>query len=198
MCGVESGVQIIPFRGEYYDLLEHRRGLVKDLIYPVPDARYPFLGCTSRGRRMGRSRRGRMRCSRLRGTDTHETSCRRRIWGAARVSGILEDGAAALADGRDGNASFDQRGGVCAGTPETDPEIRAEDVTPGRAGIRAQALDENGKLLDDFRLVEGEGMLHVLNAPSPAATASLAIGRSLADSAARVFRPSPRVAALAR
>src|SRR6516164_5654054 len=61
------------------------------------------------------------------------------------------------------------------------PEIRAEDVTAGRAGIRARALDGTGKLLDDFRLVEGEGMLHVLNAPSPAATASLAIGAALAD-----------------
>jgi L-2-hydroxyglutarate oxidase len=68
------------------------------------------------------------------------------------------------------------------------PAVTAADLEPGRAGVRAQAVDADGKLADDFRLVEGEAMLHVLNAPSPAATASIAIGDYLATAAERTFR----------
>jgi L-2-hydroxyglutarate oxidase len=67
------------------------------------------------------------------------------------------------------------------------PEVRAEDLEPGRAGVRAQAVERSGALVDDFRFAEGPGMLHVLNAPSPAATASLAIGREIAEKADRIF-----------
>ena len=63
------------------------------------------------------------------------------------------------------------------------PELRMEDIRPGGAGVRAQAVDPSGKLVDDFRIVEGEGTIHVLNAPSPAATASLSIGRQIAGMA---------------
>jgi L-2-hydroxyglutarate oxidase LhgO len=68
------------------------------------------------------------------------------------------------------------------------PEVQSEDLVPGRAGVRAQAVEPSGALVDDFRIIEQSGMLHVLNAPSPAATASLAIGKHIASAATRVFR----------
>ena len=74
------------------------------------------------------------------------------------------------------------------------PAVTAADLEPGRAGVRSQAVDADGKLVDDFRLVEGEAMLHVLNAPSPAATASIAIGEYLAAAAERTFRAPSRMA----
>jgi L-2-hydroxyglutarate oxidase len=74
------------------------------------------------------------------------------------------------------------------------PSIQAADVVPGRAGVRAQAVDAEGRLADDFRLVEAEAMLHVLNAPSPAATSSIAIGEHLASAAERMFRARPTAA----
>jgi L-2-hydroxyglutarate oxidase len=76
------------------------------------------------------------------------------------------------------------------------PELRPEDVQPGRAGVRAQAVDPQGRLIDDFRIVEAENMIHVLNAPSPAATASLSIGRHVAALAGRQFGLAARVPSL--
>ncbi len=193
MCGVESGVQIIPFRGEYYDLLPHRRGLVKDLIYPVPDARYPFLGVHFTRATDGTveagpnavlafARHGYTRDI-VSPEDMGELLKFPGFWKMAKQHwrmGVMEM-----------HRSVSEAAFVKA-LQKLIPELCSEDVTPGRAGIRAQALDESGKLLDDFRLVDGPGMLHVLNAPSPAATASLAIGRVLAESASRVFRGSAR------
>jgi L-2-hydroxyglutarate oxidase len=72
------------------------------------------------------------------------------------------------------------------------PELQGEDVRPGGAGVRAQAVDREGRLLDDFCLVDGDGMIHVLNAPSPAATASISIGRYIADHAAELFTINAR------
>jgi (S)-2-hydroxyglutarate dehydrogenase len=189
MCGLETGIQIIPFRGEYYDLLPHRRHLVKHLVYPVPDARYPFLGvhftrATDNTVEAGPNavlafaRDGYTRDI-VSPEDLGRLLSFPGFWAMARRHwrmGIMEM-----------RRSLSEASFVRA-LQKLVPEIRSEDVTPGRAGIRAQALDVNGNLLDDFRLAEGPGMLHVLNAPSPAATASLAIGKSLADAAGRVFR----------
>jgi L-2-hydroxyglutarate oxidase len=189
MCGAETDVQIIPFRGEYYDLLPHRRGLVKDLIYPVPDARYPFLGVHFTRATDGMveagpnavlafARNGYTRDI-VSPEDMGQLLSFPGFWKMSRQHwrmGVMEM-----------RRSLSEAAFVKA-LQKLIPEIRSEDVTPGRAGIRAQALDINGKLLDDFRLAEGPGMLHVLNAPSPAATASLAIGKSLAETAQRVFR----------
>jgi L-2-hydroxyglutarate oxidase len=189
MCGTETDVQIIPFRGEYYDLLPHRRGLVKHLIYPVPDARYPFLGVHFTRATDGTveagpnavlafARDGYTRDI-ISPEDMGELLGFPGFWKMARQHwrmGVMEM-----------RRSLSESAFVRA-LQKLIPEIRSEDVTPGRAGIRAQALDAKGKLLDDFRLVEGPGMLHVLNAPSPAATASIAIGESLAERAERVFR----------
>lgn len=189
MCGMETDVQIIPFRGEYYDLLPHRRSLVKHLIYPVPDPRYPFLGVHFTRATDGTveagpnavlafARNGYTRDD-VSPEDMGQLLGFPGFWKMARQHwrmGVMEM-----------HRSLSEAAFVKA-LQKLIPEIRSEDVTPGRAGIRAQALDSTGKLLDDFRLVEGPRMLHVLNAPSPAATASIAIGQKLAAAAERVFR----------
>jgi (S)-2-hydroxyglutarate dehydrogenase len=195
MCGLTPGIAIIPFRGEYYDLIESRRGLCKNLIYPVPDARYPFLGVHFTRAVSGKVEAG----------PNAVLAFKREGYQLSDFS--LEDSLSLL-----GYLGFWKMAGQHWKTGISEmyrslskaafvrslqaliPEITAADLEPGRAGVRAQAVDADGKLADDFRLVEGEAMLHVLNAPSPAATASIAIGEHLAAAAERTFRAPRRMA----
>jgi L-2-hydroxyglutarate oxidase len=192
MCGVEPDVRIIPFRGEYYDLVESRRGLCRHLIYPVPDARFPFLGVHFTRAVDGTVEAGPNAVLAL---ARHGYS-----WG--RVSpgdigamlGFQGFWRMAARHWRTGLMEVRRslsRAAFLAALRRLVPEIGAADVTPGRAGVRAQAVGRDGALVDDFRVIEGEGMVHVLNAPSPAATASISIGREIAARAARVFRGAP-------
>lgn len=193
LCGIATDVHIIPFRGEYYLVAPTRRGLVKNLIYPVPDPAFPFLGVhftrmIAGGLEAGpnavlafkREGYGRFSFS-LR--DTLEMfmfagfrNLARRYW---RV-GMQEY-----------RRSFSRKMFV-RDLRRLVPELQGEDVRPGGAGVRAQAVDREGRLLDDFCLVDGDGMIHVLNAPSPAATASISIGRTIADHAAELFTLNAR------
>jgi (S)-2-hydroxyglutarate dehydrogenase len=188
ICGVDPGVRIIPFRGEYYELIPEKRDLVRNLIYPVPDPRFPFLGVhftrmIDGGREAGPNavlalkREGYSRLSfSLR--DTVGTISTLAFWRMA--TRFWRVGLGEL------RRSWDKEAFVRA-LQRLIPEIQADDLTPGGAGVRAQALDEQGRLLDDFRLVEADRMLHVLNAPSPAATASISIGGELASLAGSNF-----------
>jgi (S)-2-hydroxyglutarate dehydrogenase len=188
ICGVDPGVRIIPFRGEYYELTPEKRDLVRNLIYPVPDPRFPFLGVhftrmIDGGREAGpnavlalkREGYGRLSFS-LR--DTVGTISTLAFWRMA--TRFWRVGLGEL------YRSWNKEASVRA-LQHLIPEIQSEDLVPGGAGVRAQALDEQGRLLDDFRLVEADRMLHVLNAPSPAATASISIGGELASLAGSNF-----------
>jgi L-2-hydroxyglutarate oxidase len=189
MCGLRPGIAIIPFRGEYYDLVPESRGLCKNLIYPVPDARYPFLGVHFTRAVSGKVEAG----------PNAVLAFRRE--GYQKSSFSLGDSAALIGYGGfwkmarqhwktgfgEMHRSFSKAAFVRS-LQALIPAVTAADLEPGRAGVRAQAVDADGKLADDFRLVEGEAMLHVLNAPSPAATASIAIGDYLATAAERTFR----------
>ncbi|MBX3228445.1 MAG: L-2-hydroxyglutarate oxidase [Labilithrix sp.] len=189
LAGAEVDLRIIPFRGEYYDLVPARRGLCKNLIYPVPDPSFPFLGV-----HLTRAPDGSVEA------------------GPNAVLAFKREGY------RFGDVSFDDvveylefsgfwklvtrhaRTGVyevyrslskaafVRSVQALVPEVRAEDLVVGRAGVRAQAVEPDGSLVDDFRIVAGPAMLHVLNAPSPAATASLAIAKHIVNEADRVFR----------
>jgi (S)-2-hydroxyglutarate dehydrogenase len=188
LCGVDPGVRIIPFRGEYYELAPKRWHLVRHLIYPVPDPRFPFLGV-----HFTRMVRGGVEAG-----PNAVLAFKRE--GYTRTSFSVRDSAGMF--GYPGfwwmaakywpmaigemYRSFSKRAFVRA-LQRLVPDLRPEDVQQGGAGVRAQALDPAGRLLDDFRIVEAERMVHVLNAPSPAATASISIGRSVADMAARAF-----------
>ena len=196
LSGVDPGVSIIPFRGEYYELTASRRSLVRNLIYPVPDPAFPFLGVHFTRKLSGGVEAGPNAVLAFRREGYTKTSFSVRdalsialapgFWGFARKH--LRMG---LGEFR---RSF-SRSLFVAALRELVPELTGDDVVPAGAGVRAQAMDRQGRLVDDFHLVEAERMLHVLNAPSPAATASLAIGQEIARRAASLFglgRAGPR------
>ena len=188
MAGARPGVRIIPFRGEYYMIRPERHDLVRGLIYPVPDPAFPFLGVhftrTVHGdveagpnavlafAREG-YRFGRIHLRELAGTLAYRGfwAMTRRYWrmGSYEMYRSLS------------KAAFVQA------LQRLLPDIGAADITPGGAGVRAQAVAEDGSLVDDFRIARSENAIHVLNAPSPAATASLAIGRHIAGLAREAF-----------
>ncbi len=188
MCGVDPKLQIIPFRGEYHVLRPDRQFLVKHLIYPVPDPRFPFLGV-----HFTRMVKGGVEC----GPNAVLALARAGYsWKRVAPRDLLQLGAyagfwkMAAKYWRMGfgemHRSLSKKAFV-QGLQRLIPEVRAEDIQPGGAGVRAQAVEPNGALVDDFRIVETEHMVHVLNAPSPAATASLSIGKSIADMALKNF-----------
>ncbi len=181
MAGVQPSVRIVPFRGEYYRLAESRSHLVRTLIYPVPDPRFPFLGVHFTRRfdgsvevgpnavlALGREhyRGTKADWKELRTILSHPgfRSLAKRHWKA---------GAAEML-----NSRSTRRYSKLA--RRLVPALRSADLVPGGSGVRAQAVDASGNLMDDFVIEKTENALHVLNAPSPAATASIAIGRYIA------------------
>lgn len=191
LCGLDPALRIIPFRGEYYDLKPERRSLVKNLIYPVPDPKFPFLGVhftrmVNGGVEAGpnavlafkREGYGRLSFSLHDFTEIMEFSG---FWRMARRYWRTALG--------EFHRSFSKKAFVDS-LRELIPEITENDVKRGGAGVRAQAVGVDGKLLDDFCIEEGDCMIHVLNAPSPAATASMSIGSTVAKKALQAFKLS--------
>jgi len=184
LSGDTGGPSIVPFRGDYYTLSPQASGLVRGLIYPVPDPRFPFLGVHLTKRIDGSviagpnavlafAREG----YRRRDVDARDLIAALTDRGFLRLAGrYLPTGIAEM--WRDWSKSaFVQQ------LQRYVPELRPDQVTFGPSGVRAQALARNGTLVDDFAFSGGPRVLHVRNAPSPAATSSLAIGSVLADEA---------------
>lgn len=188
LCGMEPGVQIIPFRGEYYKLREDRKHLVRDLIYPVPDPRFPFLGV-----HFTRMMDGAVEA----GPNAVLALCREGYrWrdvspgDLAEMVGYRGFWNMAGKYWKTGMGEMHRSLSKTAFTKALQrllPALDATDLTPAGAGVRAQAVAPDGSLVDDFRIVRDQSMIHVLNAPSPAATSSLSIGESIADLAAETF-----------
>ncbi|HET9942878.1 MAG TPA: L-2-hydroxyglutarate oxidase [Terriglobia bacterium] len=188
LCGVDPGVRIVPFRGEYYELISSREFLVKDLIYPVPDPSFPFLGVhftrmIGGGIEAGPNavlafKREGYRKTDFKITDLADTLGYAGFWKMARQN--WQTGMGEMW------RSFSKHAFVKA-LQRLLPELRPEDVKSGGSGVRAQAMDPSGKLLDDFHVVRAPRMIHVLNAPSPAATSSLRIGAAIAEMATEHF-----------
>jgi len=191
MAGAAPGVRIVPFRGEYYLIRPERRDLVRGLIYPVPDPEFPFLGVhftrtvhgdveTGPNAVLAFAREGyawnRVHVAELAATLTYPGFWRmaRRYW----RTGLYEVW-----------RSLSKREFVAA-LRRLVPDLRPEDVARGGSGVRAQAVTPQGQLVDDFSIVATRDAIHVLNAPSPAATASLAIGRHIAGLAEGFARAS--------
>ena len=182
MAGETPRVRIVPFRGEYFDLRPESAGLVRGLIYPVPDPALPFLGVhlsrtvndhvhAGPNAVFAFSRHG-YRWRDFAITDVADAMSFGGFWRMARThwrSGLTEM-----------RRSLSRRRFVRS-IQELVPAIRDADIVRGGSGVRAQAIDDTGRLLDDFHIVRSLRSLHVLNAPSPAATASLAIGREIAS-----------------
>ena len=184
MAGDEPSAMIVPFRGEYYDLVPERASLVRALIYPVPDPRFPFLGVHFTRRITGKVDAG----------PNAVLAFAREGYRATDIN--LRDSASALAfpgfwrmafrHWRNGFAEWYRSLSKPAFVRELQrmlPEIRGNDLVPGGSGVRAQALKPDGALVDDFQFVPSGKVLHVLNVPSPAATASLTIAQAIVDTA---------------
>ncbi len=188
LCGVDPRLQIVPFRGEYYELIPERQGLIRNLVYPVPDPRFPFLGV-----HFTRMVRGGIEAG-----PNAVLALKREgySWGAVSMRDMLMYagyGGFWRMAGKYWRTGFGEvwrslnKGAFVRALQRLLPELRAEDVHPAGAGVRAQALAPDGRLVDDFRIVTAPHMVHVLNAPSPAATASISIGESIAALAGERF-----------
>ena len=182
LAGERREARIVPFRGEYYQLKKERQFLVRNLIYPVPDPKFPFLGVHFTRRIHGGIEAGpnavlAFAREGYRKTDVNVAD----LWDALAFSGLWRF------LGKHKRMSWEElkrslsRRLFCQSLQRLVPEIREEDLEPGGAGVRAQAMSPAGELIQDFHLVRRPNALHVLNAPSPAATASLAIGETIAE-----------------
>ena len=179
--GVDPGMKIIPFRGEYWHLTQNKRSLVKNLIYPVPNPKFPFLGVhmtrlidgsvhAGPNAVLAFSREG-YSWLKINAKDLFETLTFPGFWKLADSY---------LGEGLKEMYRSVVKSAFLSSVQELIPEIESNDLQPGAAGVRAQALRSDGTLIDDFHLVEQKNGVFVLNAPSPAATASLEIGKYIA------------------
>jgi (S)-2-hydroxyglutarate dehydrogenase len=186
--GVDPGMQIVGFRGDYYDLSEKGMHKVKNLIYPVPNPQFPFLGV-----HFTRMIKGGVEC----GPNAVFTFKRE---GYGKTDFDLNDTLEALTYsgtwklfykhwrfGLDEYKRAFSKRLFLNRLRKLIPSLEMDDLVPGRAGVRAMALDKNGEMIDDFRIERHGNALHVLNAPSPAATASLAIGSAVCEMAREQF-----------
>ncbi len=181
-AGQRPSAKIVPFRGEYYQIKKERQHLVRHLIYPVPDPKFPFLGVhftrlAAGGIEAGPnavlafSREG-YNWTTVNPRDLAESLCFPGLWRfLAKYPSMC---------GYEIWRSF-SRAEFTRSLQKLVPDIRADDLETGGAGVRAQAMLPEGRLVEDFHFEEAEGILHVINAPSPAATASLAIGQRIVD-----------------
>ncbi|MDQ3832214.1 MAG: L-2-hydroxyglutarate oxidase [Actinomycetota bacterium] len=190
LCGVEAGVKIVPFRGEYYELKPEKRHLVKNIVYPLPDPSFPFLnvhltrtveGGVEAGPNavLGLAREG-YRKTDINIKDSFEALTYPGLWRLART--YWRTGIGELV------RSFSRKV-FTRSLKKLIPEVEEEDLAPIEAGVRAQALAKDGELVNDFLIVDGKRSVHVLNAPSPAATAAIPIGKTIAERITERRRP---------
>ncbi|MDX7989324.1 L-2-hydroxyglutarate oxidase [Xenorhabdus sp. 12] len=182
LAGYETGMKIVPFRGEYYVLDNSKNYLVNHLIYPVPNPDFPFLGVHFTRMHNGKRdvgpnavlafKREGYRKTDFNPLDLIDVLTYKGFWKIA--SRYFCEGMAEM------RRSF-SRQLFTDNARQLIPALQPDDITPGPAGVRAQALTADGKLVDDFHFIKGRRSLHVCNAPSPAATASMEIGREIVN-----------------
>lgn len=188
MAGARIDVQIIPFRGEYYTLAPQRRGLVQSLIYPVPDPALPFLGVhftrtidgmveAGPNAVLAFAREGYHKTDFIL-HDLKETLTFPGFWRMAQKYWKTGVGEMYRSYSKSAFLKALQR---------LLPDLREQDLQPGGSGVRAQAVASNGALVDDFVVLHSGNTLHILNAPSPGATSSLAIGQYIVEKARQAF-----------
>jgi len=189
MASPNVDVKIIPFRGEYYKLREDREYLVKNLIYPVPDPNFPFLGVHFTRMMRGGVEAGpnavlAFRREGYRKTDINLSELAETLaW-----PGFRKVAAKYWKTGMGEMYRSFSKAAFTKALQKLIPEIREQDLVEGGAGVRAQACDRTGGLVDDFLIYEDKEVISVCNAPSPAATSSLSIGETVAGLAGRVLQ----------
>jgi L-2-hydroxyglutarate oxidase len=186
--GAQPTARIVPFRGEYYRLKPEAEHLCNALIYPVPDPQFPFLGV-----HFTRTAWGEVECGPnavlafaregYRKTDVNVGD----LWGTLTYPGFIKLGAHYWRMGAGEMWRSISKAAFVKALQRLMPEITAEQLEPMPAGIRAQAVAADGRMLDDFAFAESARMVHVVNAPSPAATASLSIGKTIVEKLAQRF-----------
>jgi L-2-hydroxyglutarate oxidase LhgO len=188
MAGDSPEIRIIPFRGEYYDLIPARSDLVRGLIYPVPDPRFPFLGVHFTRRVHGGVDAGpnAVFAFKREGYRRRDFSLRDALESLS-FPGFLRVASKYWRSGANEFHRSVRKASFVAALQRLVPEIASADLVPGGSGVRAQAIHRTGALVDDFQFSHRGNMLHLYNVPSPAATASIAIGRSVVELAAKSF-----------
>lgn len=182
LCGWNSQAKIIPFRGEYYELCPRAEHLCRNLIYPVPDPNFPFLGV-----HFTRMINGGVECgpnavlafAREGYAKTNFNA--RDMWDALSFPGFRKLGLKHWSAGLGEMYRSVSKSAFVAALQRLVPEIKSSDLITASSGIRAQAVTPDGKLVDDFLIEEDKHAIHVLNAPSPAATSALNIGETICD-----------------
>ncbi len=182
LAGEKLNLKIIPFRGEYFSLKHEKAGLVKNLIYPVPDANFPFLGVHFTRRITGEIEAGPNAVFAFKREGYKKTDFNwSEFWESIFWRGFRK---VALKYYKTGLGEYYRSFSKRAFTKALQglvPMVQEDDLEPAGAGVRAQACDKDGGLIDDFYIQESEMFVHVLNAPSPAATSSLSIGKHIAS-----------------
>ena len=182
MTGQNPGVQIVPFRGEYYTLVKEKEHYVNNLIYPVPNPNFPFLGVHYTRMINGGIEAGpnAVLAFKREGYSRYDVNMPE-LMETLRYSGFRKVASQFWRTGLgEMYRSYSKKAFVKA-LQHLIPEVGMKDLQRGNAGVRAQAIDPQGKLVDDFLILESEGVVNVCNAPSPAATSSLAIGDMVAS-----------------
>ena len=181
-------IRIIPFRGEYYDLKESKQHLVKNLIYPVPDPNFPFLGVHFTRMVHGGAEAGPNAVLAFRREGYRKADVNLQELGETmRWPGFQKVAKQYWQTGMGEIYRSFSKAAFTKALQKLIPEIQEDDLLPGSAGVRAQACDKEGGLLDDFLILENEMAVNVCNAPSPAATSSLSIGQTVAELALKRF-----------
>ena len=188
LAGEKRDVRIVPFRGEYYQIRPERQHLVRNLIYPAPDPQFPFLGVHFTRLIHGGIEAGPNAVLAFAREGYRKTDIKLAdLWDALTFPGLWRFLAKHKRMSWEELRRSFSRQLFCASLQRLVPDIRADDLSPGGAGVRAQAMSPDGNLIQDFCLLQRQRALHVLNAPSPAATASLAIGEEIANLVASEF-----------
>jgi L-2-hydroxyglutarate oxidase len=188
MLGDTEGLRIVPFRGEYYELSPTSQHLVRGLIYPVPDPTFPFLGVHFT-KKIGGSVEAGPNAVLAFAREGYKKSDidLGHVLSLVTYPGMWRLAAKYWRTGLGEMYRSWNKGAFANALQKLVPEITAADLTPGGVGIRAQAMDAKGNLLSDFHFLDTPNAIHVLNAPSPAATASIPIGQTIASRALQAF-----------
>lgn len=188
LSGMRPDVAIIPFRGEYYELRPDRTHLVKGLVYPVPDPLFPFLGVHLTRMISGKVEAGpnAVLAFKREGYRKRDVSAKD-LWGMFSYAGFWKMTARYMGTGLKEFFQSLSKKAFVEGVRQFVPELTSQDFLPGKSGVRAQAVDKNGLLVDDFSIFLTQNAVHVLNVPSPAATASLSIADYIAEKAKALF-----------
>ncbi|WP_044896557.1 L-2-hydroxyglutarate oxidase [Bacillus alveayuensis] len=182
MSGYKADMKIVPFRGEYYQLKPEKRYLVKNLIYPVPNPNFPFLGVHFTRMIDGKVDVGPNAVLSFKREGYKKTDFDLKDFTEVmKFSGFWKLASKYMKEGLEEMVRSFSKSKFVENVQRLIPEVQEEDLIPAPAGVRAQALKSNGELVDDFHIILGKNCIHVCNAPSPAATASIEIGKYIVN-----------------